>query len=405
VAPNGDEKVECNDFDGSVLRTYRVNPVASMAELRGEVPHEGFDQFCRILDEERPCIYHQHTSTRGLSAAHLCAARKAGLKTVFTVHTPEVICLSGTMMRFGKSACDGKFDPRVCAKCWSLSRGASAKLANWLSLMPPAMSGALERAFAGTRPGTAFSARVRVERHRREFLRIGANADRIVVVCDWLLSALALNGIAAQKLVPSRQGVDPALKDAASEIGATGGEHSSREFRLLFLGRWEPVKGADVLVRAVLGLSKDVPVKLIIHGISNNAWGRQYAEAVRTLARGDRRIVIEPPVPRERLMETLANASALAVPSLCLETGPLVVLEAKAAGLPILGSRLGGIAELVREPEDGKLLPPGDVGAWSEAIAKFAGDRTAWRRRAANPDVRTMREAGADMARLYASLY
>src|SRR5438552_17148600 len=92
------------------------------------------------------------------------------------------------------------------------------------------------------------------------------------------------------------------------------------------------------------------------------------------LAAGDPRIAIAPPLPRARVAATLAQASALAIPSLWLETGPLVALEAKAAGLPVIGSRLGGIAELVREPEDGVLLPPGDIGAWTAAIVTIASN-------------------------------
>jgi glycosyltransferase involved in cell wall biosynthesis len=62
----------------------------------------------------------------------------------------------------------------------------------------------------------------------------------------------------------------------------------------------------------------------------------------------------------------------LAVPSVVLETGPLVVLEALAHGIPILGSRLGGIAELVEEGSNGWLLPPGEVPAWADALRQLA---------------------------------
>jgi glycosyltransferase involved in cell wall biosynthesis len=93
-----------------------------------------------------------------------------------------------------------------------------------------------------------------------------------------------------------------------------------------------------------------------------------------------------------------------AVPSLWLETGPLVVLEAKAAGLPIIGSRLGGIAELVREPEDGMLVPPGDVMAWARAIKAMVYNRPTQAVSPTAAKVRTMREVASDMAALYNSL-
>ena len=118
-------------------------------------------------------------------------------------------------------------------------------------------------------------------------------------------------------------------------------------------------------------------MSLSIHAVGDGSEERDYAAQIRHLAAGEPRITIEEPVPRQQLALTLARASALAVPSLWLETGPLVVLEAKAAGLPIIGSRLGGIAELVREPEDGVLVPPGDVTAWAQAISAMASNRPA----------------------------
>jgi glycosyltransferase involved in cell wall biosynthesis len=82
----------------------------------------------------------------------------------------------------------------------------------------------------------------------------------------------------------------------------------------------------------------------------------------------------------------------------------LVALEAKAAGLPVIGSRLGGIAELVREPEDGVLLPPGDIGAWTAAIVTIASNPARRPRPSGATAVRTMRQAADDMAALYTSL-
>ena len=75
------------------------------------------------------------------------------------------------------------------------------------------------------------------------------------------------------------------------------------------------------------------------------------------------------PVPAEQVAETLSNYDLLAVPSQCLETGPLVVLEAFAAGLPVLGSDLGGIVELVEDGVNGLLVGPyASVDAWAGAF-------------------------------------
>jgi glycosyltransferase involved in cell wall biosynthesis len=204
-----------------------------------------------------------------------------------------------------------------------------------------------------------------------------------------------------EKLVFSRQGVDIELARQVAEALATRSRRKNQKFQLLYLGRWHPVKGIHTLVQAVQLVPKDIPLRLSIHAIGQGFEERDYAMKVCRMCQGDPRIVIRPPIRRENLARTLSKADALAVPSLWLETGPLVVLEARAAGLPIIGSRLGGIAELVREPEMGMLVPPGDPEALAEAIAGMALHPKA---RARASTVRTMRDVADEMVALYQSL-
>lgn len=95
----------------------------------------------------------------------------------------------------------------------------------------------------------------------------------------------------------------------------------------------------------------------------------------------------------------------VAIPSRCLETGPLVVLEAFAAGTPVLGARLGGIAELVTHNVDGILIPPDDPSAWAVVIGSLAAapEQIEGLRWGIRPP-RTMKDAAAEMAALYREL-
>src|SRR5262249_33954161 len=156
--------------------------------------------------EERPNVYHQHSWTRGLGAAHLRAAREAGLKTILTVHTPSSICIRGTMMLFGERACDGRIDPSRCGTCWSQGRGAPKAVADVLGGLPRAVGEAIEHVsfVADTRLATALSARRLGEHRSQEFLRMVNDADRIVSVCGWLHDALELNQVPPEKLILSR---------------------------------------------------------------------------------------------------------------------------------------------------------------------------------------------------------
>ena len=63
--------------------------------------------------------------------------------------------------------------------------------------------------------------------------------------------------------------------------------------------------------------------------------------------------------------------SMLAFPSIATETFGRVSVEAQAAGVPVLGSAIGGIPETLDAGVSGLLLPPGDVAAWREAILKL----------------------------------
>ena len=401
VAPLAPQADDGYVYDDAVVRTYPVNQEATQAELRGRKPHDSFELFYNILSEDGPDIYHQHSWTRGLGAHHLHAARKLGLKTVLTVHTPNIICLRGTMMRFGETPCDGELKVFRCAACRCHASGSSKQLAPILAAVPRATGSLLEAAGRNGRLITALSARKIVGERQDEMAQIVDDADRIVVVCQWLYDALTRNGVPAEKLVLSRQGVDDLFGRTAPECRPS---QTRRIFRLVYIGRWHPVKGVDVLVKSIIAIPRNVSLELVIYGLGGGEEERNYEALIRKLAAQDSRISIAPPIPRERLSETLQEADALAVPSVWLETGPLVVLEAKALGLPVIGSRLGGIAELVDGPEDGILVTPNSVDAWTKAILDFSRNYHA-RARQRNPKpIRTMSDATEDMATLYRSL-
>ena len=123
------------------------------------------------------------------------------------------------------------------------------------------------------------------------------------------------------------------------------------------------------------------------------------------IAAGDSRVRFLPPVAPGAVIATLAGYDVTLVPSLWLETGPLVVYESFAAGVPVIGSDLGGIPEIVRDGVDGMLVRPGDVAAWGAALATVVRDRgrlDALRANVRPP--RTMADAAREMAELYGRL-
>jgi glycosyltransferase involved in cell wall biosynthesis len=89
-----------------------------------------------------------------------------------------------------------------------------------------------------------------------------------------------------------------------------------------------------------------------------------------------------------------------------METGPLVVLEAFAAGVPVIGSALGGIADKVADGVNGILVRPADsVLSWTASLKRAEQDRGLLGRLAAGiPTVRRAGDMADDMLQLYASL-
>jgi glycosyltransferase involved in cell wall biosynthesis len=99
----------------------------------------------------------------------------------------------------------------------------------------------------------------------------------------------------------------------------------------------------------------------------------------------------------------LAGIDVLCCPSLVAEGGPTVAIEAHAVGTPVVGTRIGGLAELVTDGVNGRLVAPGDWRALSavvrDMVADPAGTIDQWRR--SLPAPRTF----DDVTREYLSLY
>ncbi len=397
--------VDRYEHRATAVETYPVGDTPTRSELRHQEAHKGFEHFRTALGRTRRTagIYHQHSWTRGCGLDHLAAARALGFRTVVTVHVPGNICLRGTMMRAGSIQCDGLIQAARCGCCFLESRGLPAPLAHTIAALPQSV--AVRAAGVDGRLATALSARALAAEKRDQLRSMAANADVVVAVCRWLYEALAANGVPQEKLRLSRQGLSRELaRTLALSAGRDDAKSDRQPLRIVLLGRSTPVKGIDALVRAVLALPRDCAVKLTVHAVASSAEERAHDACVRDLAASDPRIVMAGPAARHEIPEILARHDVLAVPSQWLETGPLVVLEAQAAGLFVLGSRLGGIAELVDGAASGQLVEPASPKAWSEAIADLTVRHAAGRLGRSPAKVRTIDTVADEMAEIYRTL-
>ena len=136
---------------------------------------------------------------------------------------------------------------------------------------------------------------------------------------------------------------------------------------LLSVGRLRPPKDFTTLVRAVAAL----PAGSARLRIAGDGPGRADLEAeIARLGLGQAVALLG---TRPDVDELLA-ASDVFVLSSASEGLPMSVLEAMAAGLPVVASAVGGVPELVRDGETGLLVPPGDAAALGAALARLVAD-------------------------------
>jgi glycosyltransferase involved in cell wall biosynthesis len=96
---------------------YPVSPHSTKTQVHKQLPHGDFETFAHWLKHQQVDIYHQHSWRFDCGLHHLAWAKKLGIPTVVTVHMPEILCLQGTMMRYGREPCNGLIDPIQCSKC------------------------------------------------------------------------------------------------------------------------------------------------------------------------------------------------------------------------------------------------------------------------------------------------
>ena len=174
--------------------------------------------------------------------------------------------------------------------------------------------------------------------------------------------------------------------------------------KVFALGRCDPNKGFDILIMAIKRCKMPIELDLSL-GISNDQdriLAEQFKQMAPELGGSGALIRIHVNLSGAPLLNLFQQSDVLAVPSIWMETGPLVVLEAFSQRLPVIGSHRGGIAELVTHEKNGWLVPAGDVEAWANALDMIASDRGKLANaRATMGAVRSMKEVALEHWSLY----
>ena len=390
-----------------VAYDHRGLPVRRFAVSSGEVDlddlYGGGDAhaaaaFERILDEEQPDVLHQHALTSACSARLIRMAKERRIPVVFTYHTATVSCQRGTLLEWGRKPCDGRTSVARCTPCTLHGLGLDPTTSGLVGLTPEIAGELIGRAGLAGGAWTALRMRSLMRQRTDHLIQLLTNVDAFVAVTPWVRELLRLNGVPDSRITDSSHGVFGAW---SGPVAAKSDGHGET-LRIAHLGRLDPGKGTRLLVEAVRSVP-DASLSLDIFGVIQNPGDAGRLAELQTLASADPRIRFLPALVHADVVDTLASYDLVAVPSQLCETGPLVVLEAFAAGVPVIGSSLGGIADKVEHGKNGWLVKPyGSLDAWRAALSRCATDGHLMNKlKTGIQKPRTMTDVAREMRSLY----
>lgn len=227
--------------------------------------------------------------------------------------------------------------------------------------------------------------------------------DAVVPVSMSVREALVRAGFRSDTLSVIENGIDTTRFGTAAQRDAVRAElgFDERDFVVGVIGRLSEEKGQSVLIDALARIdAARLPWRLLLVG---DGPLRVVLEAgVRECGLGER---VTFAGRRDDVPRLLAGIDLVALPSL-IEAQPMALLEAMAAGVPVLATRVGDVPRILGDGALGILVEPGDPAQLTDAIRRSYGEMPDLRERAgvARQDV-AARRSSAGMARAYADLY
>jgi glycosyltransferase involved in cell wall biosynthesis len=354
-----------------------------------------------VLREWAPDVVHvQHLLN--LSTAVVTAARAQGAAVLLTLHDHWLSCpRDGLRMREDLSLCH-EVAHETCSACLAgspyltpplqrLSAGAARALGagpllhRVHEIAPRATTLALRLARRSARPTDLAPA---LDRRRTRLTAVLEDVDLILAPTRFVAERAVTWGAPRERVRVVPLGAVVPTSRAPSR-------GPCRHFG--FVGTLAPHKGAHVLIEAFRGLPQ-ADLRLTLHGALRV--DPRYVARLVEASRADPRIHLAGPFAEGGQAGILGDLDALVVPSVWWENSPLTVLEAVAAGLPVIASDIGGIPEIL-PPGTGLLVPPGDVEALRAALRALAAGTAGLNVAARTP--LTVDEGAREILALYAA--
>jgi glycosyltransferase involved in cell wall biosynthesis len=333
-----------------------VNNVATRALCDGE--SDGvIDTLMQDIEAQfKPDIIHVH------HLQFLSSTMRFQAPTVVTLHDEWAWCAAGGLgLRDGHTVCTGP-SPEACAPCHAGWRPGPSTTARWLTkaagwLSPLIKADRLHRLYQHipsalrpdpTRGVEAVESPTAAAYRNEHVLGWFKQADALIAPSHHLAARAEQNGLGPVALV--RHGLGPAWFEPTSTAAARSG--------FVSIGTVALHKGTDRVVAGWRSACSSGTPNLTLFGSILDP-----SAALGHPVHG----VLDPAGVRAQLRQ----ARALILGSIWPENAPLIIIEARAAGCPVIAPNIGGIPELVEHRVDGLLFDPNDSEGLSDAIEAF----------------------------------
>ncbi len=342
----------------------RVANNAPWANLRRGESDPGIDAvISRVEHDFRPDLVHvQHLQ-------FLSASWSTRAPVLWTLHDAWAWCAAGGLLLRDGQLHDGRHcagPGTACAPCASRQArdtpalaqlmGVAGRLSPWID--PPRLHALWRRLPPGWR-ARALDGPVPplnpsdLARRDQTVLAFAGRCACILSPSRWLAGEAVRNGLPAPRVLP--HGVAPPSGPATSNgVPARRRRDAAATGPFVFLGTLAPHKGPHLVWEAWRRARLRTPLRIIGPDGPDSAYTATFPH--------------EGPVDASAVPALLAGARALVLGSVWPENAPLVVLEARAVGCPVIAPATGGLPELVEPGVDGWLYPPGDTDALAACL-------------------------------------
>jgi glycosyltransferase involved in cell wall biosynthesis len=276
------------------------------------------------LEAYRPDIVHVHNWFPSFTPSIYDACLDARIPVVQTQHNYRIFCANGLLAR----------DESPCELCLGGNTWPSVKYA----------------CYQNSRVQSYLQSRM-ISYHRKKNTW-NAKVDQFIALSEFSAEKLAEGGIQREKIRIKPNFAFP--PDA--------GLKRKPEGYALYIGRLSEEKGLRTLMKAWSG--REQPLFVAGDGPLRRELEAQNNPAVKFLGA----------LPFPKVTDLMSRADFLVLPSECYENFPLVVAEAFSLGLPVIASRLGSLAEIVRDGVNGISFTAGNVAELREKIRRVSSD-------------------------------